>query len=421
MEDEIDLRPYLESLVRHWQWVLGATILAALGALVVSFVMPSTYEATAYVFVVSTNTRDGPNPIVSPQTQLALLKSGAVTQAAIQSLDGKLTDEEQKKLLEEDTVKVQPDAADKSLFNVKVQANTPQKSLDIVNAWVTAGAATINEIQDLALGISLPTLQKTAGDMAKSVQTAEENLNAKRRDLQVDLLTQQLTRTQTLLNNQFAERENVKSALGQSGALRQQVQQGQVSVTGEMLLNLQSIATGTGSSYSVPSPSGSSYSVQSSPGSSYLVQLSQGASPTRQQQLDQLDAVIAALNGRQHSLDASIDSVTKQAETLQLQLNEKQVQLADLTRARDTAKADYTTAAEQLRNAQMMHAVRQSPARAIPQAIPPDEPISPKKALNVAIAAVLGLFVSVLGVLAVGFVKQSAGQGQPASAPVPRA
>ncbi len=410
MEDEIDLRPYLEGLVRHWRWILSATVLAALGALLLSFVMPPTYEATAYVFVVSTNATEGPSSVVSPQTQLALLKSGAVARTVIQTLGDQLTDEEKKELLKEGAVKVQPDAADKTLFNVKAQANTAQKSLDIVNAWVTAGAAIINETQDQTLDISLPALQKTADDTAKGLQTAEEKLNAKRRDLQVDLLTQQLTRTQTLLNNQFAERENVKSALGQSDALRQQVQQGQVSVTSEMLLNLQSIATGTGSTYLV----------QSSLGSSYLVQPSQGASLPRQQQLDQLDAVIAALNGRQRSLDASIDSVAKQVETLQLQLNDKQVQLADLTRARDTVKADYTTAAERLRSAQITHVVRQNPARAIAQAILPDAPISPKKALNVAIAAMLGLFLSVLGVFAVGFVKQSAGQGQPVSAPVPR-
>ncbi len=412
MEDEIDLRPYLRGLVRHWQWILGATVLAALGALLVSFVMSPTYEATAYVFVPSMNPTDGPNTVISPQTQLALLKSGAVAQAAIQSLGGKLTDEEKKRLLKEDAVKVQADAADKSLFNVKAQADTAQRSLDIVNAWVGAGAATINEAQDQALGISLPALQKTADDMAKGLQTAEEKLNTRRRDLQVDLVTQELTRTQTLLNNQFAERENVKSAQGQAGALRQQVQQTQVSVTGEMLLGLQSIATGTGSSYSVPSTPGGTYPVQSSSGSSYLVQSSQGTSLTRQQQLDQLDAVIAALNGRQHSLDASIDRVSKQVETLQLQLNEKQVQLADLTRARDTAKADYTMAADRLRSAQIMQAVRQNPARAISQAIPSEAPISPKKGVNVAVAAVLGLIVSIPGVLALEFFKQPASQGQ---------
>ncbi len=421
MEDEIDLRPYFEGMVRHWRWILGATVLAALGALLVSLIMSPTYEATAYVFVLSTNPTEGPNPVVSPQTQLALLKSGAVAQSVIQSLDGKLTDEEKKKLLKEDAVKVQPDAADKSLFNVKAQADTAQESLDVVNAWVTAGAATINEAQDQALGISLPALEKTADDMAKGLQRAEENLNTRRRDLQMDVLYQQLARTQTLLNNQFAERENVKSALGQTGALRQQVLQGQVSVTGEMLLNLQSIATGTGSSYSVPSVSGGAYSVQSSPGSSYLVQPSQGTSLTRQQQLDQLDAVIAALNGRQHSLDTSIDSVTKQVETLQLQLNEKQVQLADLTRARDTVKADYMTAADRLRNAQLTHAVRQNPARAIPQAIPPDAPIWPKKTLIVAVAAVLGLIVSIASVFGVELFKQGAGQGQSAEGRGPSA
>ncbi|NCF68576.1 MAG: lipopolysaccharide biosynthesis protein, partial [Chloroflexi bacterium] len=51
MEEEIDLRPYVEALLRNWKWIIGAGILAALIALGFSFLMPSTYEATALVAV----------------------------------------------------------------------------------------------------------------------------------------------------------------------------------------------------------------------------------------------------------------------------------------------------------------------------------------------------------------------------------
>ncbi|HEX7593197.1 MAG TPA: Wzz/FepE/Etk N-terminal domain-containing protein [Anaerolineae bacterium] len=51
MEDEIDLRAYLDVLLRRWKWIVGVTLVAALVAGVVSLLMPPTYESTASVFV----------------------------------------------------------------------------------------------------------------------------------------------------------------------------------------------------------------------------------------------------------------------------------------------------------------------------------------------------------------------------------
>lgn len=391
MEDEIDLRVYIDVLIRRWKWIVGVTLVAALVAGVVSLLMPPTYESTASVFVLSTGTTSTGTStnqvLVSPQAQVTLLTSNLVAQQVIQALGDKLSEDEKRALLSTDltggAVKVQPDTTDKSLFKITAQAKTAEKSQDIANAWATAGAAEINDAQNQGLGIALPTLQQAADAGAKEYQTAEDNLNRKRRDLQIDILSQQLARIQSLLNNQFAEREGVKSALAQAQALKTQVQQGQISVTTEMLLNLQSISTGSGSSY--------------------LVQPGQFASPTKQQQLDQLDAVIAALTSRQQALGVSIDSVTNQVETLQTQLNEKQVMLIDVTVARDAVKARYDDTVAQLRSSELTSTVRQNPARALTRELAPESPVSPKKTQNVAIAGVVGLLVSVLGVFGVEY------------------
>ncbi len=49
MEDEIDLREYVAVLLRHWKLIVGLTVVAALVAGLVSFIMPPTYEATAVI------------------------------------------------------------------------------------------------------------------------------------------------------------------------------------------------------------------------------------------------------------------------------------------------------------------------------------------------------------------------------------
>lgn len=389
MEDEIDLRVYIEVLIRRWKWIVGITVLIAVVAGVISFLIPPTYESTANVFVLSTGTTLNPQVLVSPQAQLTLLTSNVVAQRAIQSLGNKLSEEEKRVLLGTDpnisAVKVQPDTADKSLFKLTAQAKTGEKAKDIANAWAIAGAAEINDAHNQGLGLAVPDLQRKVDATAKEYQTSEDNLNRKRRELQIDILSQQLARVQSLLNNQFAEREAVKSALAQAQSLKTQVQQGQISVTAEMLLSLQSMATGGGGSY--------------------LVQLGQVTNPTKQQQLDQLDAVIATLTSRQQALGISIDSVTKQVETLQVQLNEKQVMLTDLTVVRDTVKARYDATVAQLRSSELTSTVRQSPAHALTRELAPEFPVSPRKTMNVAIATAVGLLLSVLGVFGVEYMQ----------------
>ncbi len=41
LEEEIDLRPYIEALLRNWKWIIGAAILAALVALGATFLSPA--------------------------------------------------------------------------------------------------------------------------------------------------------------------------------------------------------------------------------------------------------------------------------------------------------------------------------------------------------------------------------------------
>jgi uncharacterized protein involved in exopolysaccharide biosynthesis len=381
MEDEIDLRDYLDVLIKRWKWIVGVTVLAVLVAGVVSFTMPPTYEATATVFVLfqaRTNAPSGPQSLTSPQTQLALLQSNEVAQSVVESLGSKLSADEKRAWLRKEAIRVLADTNDKSLFKITAQADAAQKSADVANAWADAGCQVINQEEYRALNQSLPLLKQSVEAASKDLQTAEENLKRMQRDLQIDLLNQQLARTQGILNSQFAERENVKSALAQAQTLRQQVQQGQISLSPEMLLNLQTVATTSGNPL--------------------LIQPSQFVNLTQQQQLDQLSAVIAALNGKQQALSTSIDSVSAQVTTLQQQLSDKQAALIEPTRGRDTARANYETAAAQLREAQTRLAAQQNPARVIARAVAPDAPTSPKKSQNIAIAGFLGLLVSVFGV-----------------------
>lgn len=51
MEDEIDLREYINVIRRRWKLIVGVTAVAVIAAAVVSFLLPPTYEASAVVLI----------------------------------------------------------------------------------------------------------------------------------------------------------------------------------------------------------------------------------------------------------------------------------------------------------------------------------------------------------------------------------
>lgn len=51
MDEEIDLRPYIAALLKNWYWILGSGAAAAIIALIISSLLPFTYEATALVAI----------------------------------------------------------------------------------------------------------------------------------------------------------------------------------------------------------------------------------------------------------------------------------------------------------------------------------------------------------------------------------
>ena len=73
-EDEIDLRPYLMTILRHWKLIGGITIVMVVLAAAASLATPASYEATATVAITSF----GANPAPDVKTYLQLTTGGGV-------------------------------------------------------------------------------------------------------------------------------------------------------------------------------------------------------------------------------------------------------------------------------------------------------------------------------------------------------
>ena len=146
MEEEIDLREYIEVMVRRWKWIAGITLAAVVTAAIVSFfVIAPIYEATATLLVA------GPPMIptsrsLEAQVVEALLKSEEVEAQVVEALGEVLSPPERKPGGLVAKIKVAREGKSR-VFRVSARADNPHKAAQIANAWAEAGVELLRKRQ----------------------------------------------------------------------------------------------------------------------------------------------------------------------------------------------------------------------------------------------------------------------------------
>jgi len=219
MEEEIDLRQYIEVL-RRWLWliVLG-TFLAALTAFVVSLFIPPTYEAEASVVVAKAKTEVTFDPNIKTvsgeqlarasqatqrQTLSDLVSNPEVAKRVVTALGDVLSPEERDVRMLSAMVQAKTDR-NSNLIRITVRSTDPKKAAAIANAWAKEYVDYVNN-------------QVYSGTPQTPEETAAQAQEAKARyDKAEAQLVQFLGDNQIAeLQRQIAEKKTLISAL-QSG------------------------------------------------------------------------------------------------------------------------------------------------------------------------------------------------------------
>ena len=149
--DEVDLRDYIEVLLRRKWIVILVTLSATIGAAVISFfVLKPVYQAKTVLLIPKfapavisksmtieeyINLRTLTPQVFSPETYIGLLKSSSLEEKVIDILDlrkasgEKLSPDELEKMMVAEPVK----GAD--LIEIKVESNDPKMAREIANTW----------------------------------------------------------------------------------------------------------------------------------------------------------------------------------------------------------------------------------------------------------------------------------------------
>jgi len=417
MEEEIDLREYINVLIRDWYWIAGLTLVAALAAFVVSSFLPPTYEATAmvvvtqprYLFQFDPRVENVPfDPTLLSKGYPILATSDQLLQSVADGMDPPLPPQDSspgglRKVLTAET------AGDPTLIRLTAQSGDPRQASRLANVWAESFVDQLNNVyggnKDLPLfeaqlAEARTTLEEVdyavadfrgqygLGFTDARVSDDEEDPEAvlelgiaRRLQAKTDLLTEHEIRADRI--RQLLEEARL-AALGADDTTSPVILAG---LLGDMLrLGLVDAETNP------------------------LVQINLGGMDAEAS----LDALITALEAKQGSTDQAIARLTAEVETLQSELADRQRELDQLLRDRQVAQNTYLTLSNKLQEARIeAQDEAGNTAQLLSRAAVPQQPASPRRLLNTLVAGALGFMLGVFGTFFLEYWRQEVPQPAP--------
>jgi succinoglycan biosynthesis transport protein ExoP len=398
VEDEIDLREYIDVLIRHWKAIVALTVVAALVAGVVSFLLPPTYEATALVAAVqpkyqmrfdpkfeTLNEDDRQLPLKAYPT---LATSDDVLLKVIVELGDVLEEEEREIQVFSEMIEA-TSGADPSLITLKVSLRDPVKAARIANVWVDVVVQEINDLYGQT-DEEAHFYEEQVKIAEANLKRAEEALIAYQATNQTNILNTKIAAMQSSLRSHYDAAQAVQLVLQDAhnliARLRLQPSDAPASLGDDLaalLLEVQSLST----QHQLPIELQVT-SVQSFSGK------------TVGEQIQLLEDMVVTLSDKSAALEAEAEKLRPQILELQEQQQEALTEYERLERTVDTSKEVYLTVVRKAEEARIAAESEGDEIRLASYAAVPTKPVSPKKKLNVAVAGALGLFVGVFGAFA---------------------
>jgi polysaccharide biosynthesis transport protein len=398
MEEEIDLRAYILVLLKYWKWILGITVAAAAVALAVSFVLPPTYEATALVAV------QAPQPVVNldPRLQVLVLSQPPqpASRAYLELAEGDGVLEALFSRLSPRPAEIQTlrdlrgmvkarAGTDPGVVRLTVRARDPQEAARIANLWAETFVAHANRVY----GASEEELRQLEGQLAQ----AEAELEAAERALiefqarnPAGLLEAQLDSLRQKQRDYLGAQRAIADILQDIRALQErlarQPEDRPASAADALVVLWLRI-------HALTAPTFPSIQLQAGSAAS-------PSGPSVREVRALLSDMARDLEAKSAEIGPRLKELEPQILQLQKQLQEIYTEQDRLTRRRDLAKETYTALARKVQETRLAVQGAQRTARLSSRAAAPEEPASPRKLLNTAVAGTLGLMLSTMGAFA---------------------
>lgn len=394
MDGEIDLREYVEILLRHWKWIVGLTILGAIAGLVLAILTPPTYQASAVVIITQPRYQINFDPRfqTSVETKPAykafpkLAESDEILQQVTQEYEPsvELKGENWDFVTLAGMVEAGSEG-DPSLLVLTVRAPTPKDAAGIANAWADVLVRRGNEIysgsdEDVVFFGNQVSLAEQAWDEANDALIEFQARN------ETSLVQVQLEALSLAQADYLATQYVIAQTLQDIQGLREQLAgqpEGSTAVLANSLtaILLQIKAFNAGSEVPIALQVG---------GDDFL------ANKSAEEQITFLDDLAAALETKSTEVDARLVEMEPETMALQEKLQQIQGEEERLTRARDLARDTHLTLTRKLEEARIATGEQSSVLQVGSYAVLRPKAAAPSKKMYIVAGAGLG-FVAGLG------------------------
>jgi capsular polysaccharide biosynthesis protein len=370
MEIDLNVQYYMDVVLKHWKAVLLVFVVATVAAAGVSFLQEPLFEATVTLVEQTLEYYDNPRLSTLDRTVVkfypTLARTEAIEDRVIETLGASLDASEKAPNALLSMISVAEDRENPVIFRIKARADNAQKAVLIANTWAEqyveattglqpAWSSQLEQVeQDLeSAEAALTTFREQTGLLAIEDPTGDMAF------VVVGPRVRQLEKKLDLWAEHQQARDNVR-----------------------LVLESAQEARGTGGSLEDLPLQLLSNKVISDRGQ---------VSVESVVELEDLDAVIQALEAEEEVLTSVIDQMEQEVEGLQKDLAEDLVQLERLTRARDLAETIHKALRDEIQEALLFQTHTQVVSKATRAKL-----VGPNPKLNVIIGAALGLAGGVL-------------------------
>ena len=401
-EYEIDLRVIFETLWKARWVIIYSTLAAAVLAFVVSFwILPRKYEAVAYLFIgqpsveFSKAVTDSGFKISST---LPDLKAVVELSTAPKVLESVLKDPLVAAAIGDEEISVSDmsemlTAVDvgKDQLSLQVTDTDPERAALLANTWAEKLTAVVNATY--GLGVVAQTLDPQVLHSQQDYEQAQTVLEDALAKSQIDALNAQLASKNSELGSVLGGIIRTRYVLDDL----QFFEQGLSGLSGESPLSLGDGLALTTLRQRALTVASESFTVQIDSASFSGFTVSKALEAAAQMRAG-LQTQLTRLQSVQSRLEQEIPQ-------LHTNLENAQARLTQFAMMRDQAQALYTDLLKTQQQVATVLTQSSKVASLSVEAVPPDKKSSPKVVINTAVAGMLGLMLSALGVLAMNWMK----------------
>ncbi len=425
MEEELDLRELLGIILKHKVLIIALFVCAIVGAFIASKLMTPIYQAGTTILVESGSGLENPfaQMLGTDKPQLGdyaeILKSRSLLFAVANKLN-LVQDENSPEMADlRKAVSIQA-VTGSNLIKITTESPDPKLARDLANSLAEEF---IKQNESLNRTQARGAREFIAGQLeivSAELAAAEEALKNYKQEHQVfapqeevKSILDQLTRLETLRAEAIVGQQEVATRLAEINKQLAGVDNriiASTTITNNPLIQelkakltaLEVELSGAREKYTDKHPTVLSLIAQTEEVKARMKQEAERVVSTETEMLNPVyqelykqagQLVVEAL-----ALEVRLDTVAKlitEQEQQFIQLPEKELQLANLLRNAKVSEQIYIMLRQKYEEVRITEAMESANVRVIDAALEPLQPVRPRKLLNMAIAAVLGLFVGV--------------------------